>query len=185
MIINNHKIIIKIINFENFEIIFWNQKPKTPSDGTCLGEPLGGFCVVVHFWCCVSSFIFICWCFSFCWCCISIWFSGYFAMSPALHSGFSDPWRPPPALSSNLDYFWLPLLFHLPPALRFWVGIFYPQAFFTLCSFPTFLAHSQHFGTTCFYQSFTGSQQLLFWKLQGFILILKTQTRPICLFDSQ
>ena len=185
MIINNHKIIIKINNFENFEIIFWNQKPKTPSDGTCLGEPLGGFCVVVHFWCCVSSFIFICWCFSFCWCCISIWFSGYFAMSPALHSGFSDPWRPPPALSSNLDYFWLPLLFHLPPALRFWVGIFYPQAFFTLCSFPTFLAHSQHFGTTCFYQGFTGSRQLLSWKLQGFILILKTQTRPICLFDSQ
>ena len=83
------------------------------------------------------------------------------------------------------DYFWLPFLFHLPRALRFWVGIFYPQAFFTLCSFPTFLAHSQHFGTTCFYQGFTGSRQLLFWKLQGFILILETQTRPICLFDSQ
>ena len=44
---------------------------------------------------------------------------------------------------------------------------------------------SRHFGTTCFYQGFTGSQQLLSWKLQGFILILKTQTRPICLFDSQ
>ena len=28
----------------------------------------------------------------------------------------------------------------LPRALRFWVGIFYPQAFFTLRSFPTFLA---------------------------------------------
>ena len=28
----------------------------------------------------------------------------------------------------------------LPQALRFWVGIFYPQAFFTLCSFATFLA---------------------------------------------
>ena len=26
-------------------------------------------------------------------------------------------------------------------------GHFYPQAFFTLCSFPTFLAHSWHFGT--------------------------------------
>ena len=26
----------------------------------------------------------------------------------------------------------------LPRALRFWVDIFYPQAFFTLCSFPTF-----------------------------------------------
>ena len=45
--------------------------------------------------------------------------------------------------------------------------------------------HSQHFGTTCFYQGFTGSWQLLSWKLQGFILILETQTRPICLFDSQ
>ena len=83
------------------------------------------------------------------------------------------------------DYFWLPFLFHLPRALRFWVGIFYPQAFFTLCSFPTFLAHSQHFGTTCFYQGFTGSRQLRSWNLQNFILILKTQTRPICLLGLQ
>ena len=30
--------------------------------------------------------------------------------------------------------------FHLPRALRFWVGIFYPQAFFTLRFFATFLA---------------------------------------------
>ena len=83
------------------------------------------------------------------------------------------------------DYFRLPFLFHLPQALRFWVGIFYPQAFFTLRFFSTFLAHSQHFGTTCFYQGFTGSQQLLSWNLQSFILILQTHTRPICLFDSQ
>ena len=71
-----------------------------------------------------------------------------------------------------------------PRTLRFWVGIFYPQAFFTLRSFPTFLAHSRHFGTTCFYQGFAGSRQLLSWKLQDFMLILKTQIRPICLFDS-
>ena len=31
--------------------------------------------------------------------CLSI-FLGYLSMSPALHSGFSDPWRSPPALSS-------------------------------------------------------------------------------------
>ena len=36
------------------------------------------------------------------------------------------------------DYFRLPFLFHLPRVLRFWVGIFYPQAFFTLHSFMTF-----------------------------------------------
>ena len=106
------------------------------------------------------------------------------------HVTGTPPWLLRPvkvSTSSELypDYFWLPFLFHLPRALRFWVGIFYPQAFFTLCSFPTFLAHSQHFGTTCFYQGFTGSRQLLFWKLQGFILIPKTQTRLICLFDSQ
>ena len=62
-------------------------------------------------------------------------FPGYSTISLALHPGFSGLWRPPPALS-----FWLPFLFHLPPALRLWVGIFYPQTFFTLSSFPTFLA---------------------------------------------
>ena len=106
------------------------------------------------------------------------------------HVTSTPPWLLRPvkvSTSSELypDYFWLPFLFHLPRALRFWVGIFYPQAFFTLCSFPTFLAHSQHFGTTCFYQGFTGSRQLLSWKLQGYILILETQAHPMCLFDSQ
>ena len=32
--------------------------------------------------------------------CLSI-FLGYLSMSPALHPGFSDPWRSPPALSST------------------------------------------------------------------------------------
>ena len=59
------------------------------------------------------------------------------------------------------------------------IGIFY------LTLLPNIFGTSQHFGTTCFYQSFTGSQQLLSWKLQGFILIFETQTRSICLFDSQ
>ena len=39
----------------------------------------------------------------------------------------------------------------LPQALRFWVGIFYQQAFFTLCYFTDIL--------TCVYQGFPGSQQ--------------------------
>ena len=57
-------------------------------------------------------------------------------------------------------------------------------AFFTHMRFLPFTP-SLHFGTTCFYQGFAGSRQLLSWKLQDFILILETQTRPICLFDSQ
>ena len=53
------------------------------------------------------------------------------------------PWLLRPmkvSTSSELypDYFRLPFLFHLPRVLRFWVGIFYPQAFFTLHSFMTF-----------------------------------------------
>ena len=39
----------------------------------------------------------------------------------------------------------------LPRALRPWVGIFYPQAFFTLRSFTDIL--------TCVYQGFSGSRQ--------------------------
>ena len=57
-------------------------------------------------------------------------------------------------------------------------------AFFTRRRFIPYTP-SRHFHTTCFYQGFTESRQLLFWKLQGFILIPKTQTRLICLFDSQ
>ena len=113
-----------------------------------------------------------------------------FDFQATLHVTGTPPWLLRPVKVSNsselsLDYFQLSFLFHLLQALRFWVGIFYPQAFFTLCSFSTFLAHSQHFGTTCFYQGFTRSRQLLFWKLQGFKLILKTQTQPISLFNSQ
>ena len=87
---------------------------------------------------------FICRCFSFC-CCIFIWFPGYFAMSPALYPGFSDLRRPPPALSSTPTTFYC-FFFHLPQALRFWVGIFYPHTgVFYLMFFPNIFGTSQHF----------------------------------------
>ena len=59
------------------------------------------------------------------------------------HVTGTPPWLLRPvkvSTSSELypDYFRLPFLFHLLRVLRFWVGIFYPQAFFTLHSFPTF-----------------------------------------------
>ena len=63
-------------------------------------------------------------------------------------------------------------------------GYGFEWAFFTHRRFLPYTP-SQHFGTTCFYQGFTRSRQLLSWKLQGFILIVETQTQPICLFDSQ
>ena len=114
---------------------FWvyNQKLKTPSNGTCLGEPLGEFvilCIFIYFH---LSKIFI------------LLLYLHLISRLLCHVTITPPWllRPVKASTSSElypDYFWLPFLFHLPRALRFWVGIFYPQAFFTLRSFPTFLA---------------------------------------------
>ena len=92
----------------------------------CLGEPPGGFCDVGCCCCCFSSLeIFT--------------FPGYFTLPPALHPGLWCPWRPPPARSSTLATFSCFILpgfsvTVLPRALRFWVGIFYQQAFFILRS---------------------------------------------------
>ena len=112
---------------------FWvyNQKLKTPRDGTCLGEPLGGFvilCIFIYFH---LSMIFI------------LLFYLHLISRLLCHVTGTPPWllRPMKASTSSElypDYFWLPFLFHLPRVLRFWVGIFYPQAFFTLHSFMTF-----------------------------------------------
>ena len=117
------------------------------------------------------------WCWpSFCCCCIFIWFPGYFVMSPALHPGFSDPWRSPPALSST------------PTTLDYLFFFIYRERYcFEWAFFRRFLLYTPcwQFGITSFYQGFAGSRQLLSWKLQGFILILKTQTQLLYLFYSQ
>ena len=69
-------------------------------------------------------------------------FPGYFSLPPALHPSFSGPGEGPPlAVSSTLATFicfTFARLFSvtvLPQTLRFWVGVFYPQGFFTLRSF--------------------------------------------------
>ena len=150
----------------------------------CLGEPPRRF-----LWCWLSFLVFISFLYlhfivvlylSF----FFISFPGYFTMSPALHPGFSGPWRPPPALSSTPTTFDCLFFFIYRERYGFEWAFFTHRRFLPYAPSRHFW-HSQHFGTTCFYQGFTGSWQLLSWKLQGFILILETQTRPICLFDSQ
>ena len=65
----------------------------------------------------------------------------------------------------------------LPRALRFWVGPFLPTgAFLPNASSLTFYLRLSRP---------PWEPAVLPWSLQGFILILETQTRPICLFDSQ
>ena len=122
--------IISVLMFWNV-ILVYNQKQnlKTPSNGTLLGRTFSEVFVLLFVFDLYLHFVVV-----------FHSFSGYFTKSPALHPGFLGPWRPSPALSSTPNYFWLPLLFHLPRALWIWVGVFYPQVFFTLHSFPTFLS---------------------------------------------
>ena len=119
----------------------YNQKSKTFNNRTCLGEPPGGFCdVSCHFifvssFCCCSSFVNV------------------------LHSHFLFGIIPHPSVDYRRGcytpfYTFSPAhcrvihdtfifnhsVIFLPRALRFWVGIFYPQVFFTLHSFPAFWA---------------------------------------------
>ena len=97
---------------------------------------------------------FICWCSSFTFL-FQDHSSPFRGLSPGFQTHFVLSDQPIAERFATLLFFNHSVMF-LPRALRLWVGIFYPQAFFTLCSFPTFLTHSQHFGTTCFYQGFTG-----------------------------
>ena len=100
------------------------------------------------------------------------------------HVTGTPPWllRPVKASTSSElypDYFWLPFLFHLPRALWFWVGIFYPQAFFYLRLLPDI------FGTTCFYQGLPGSQQFFLEVCRASYWSLKHLPSPsVCLIHS-
>ena len=121
-----------ILNLLYFKIF---RFPKLPAMGLCLGEP------PVRFLCCCSYLmcIFICRCSSFCCCCSS------FISRLLYHVTGTPPWllrSVQASTSSELypNFFWLPFLFHLPWGLRFSLDVFYPQAFFTLCSFPIFFA---------------------------------------------
>ena len=65
----------------------------------------------------------------------------------------------------------------LPQALRSWVGIFYPQAFFTLHSFTNIL--------TCAYQGFLGSQQFFLEVCRALYWSSKHRPRPsVCLIHT-
>ena len=67
----------------------------------------------------------------------------------------------------------------LPWALRFWVDVFYPQAFFTLRSFTDI------FDSTCVYQGLPGSRQFFFEVYRASYWSLKHRPGPsVCLIHS-
>ena len=151
---------------------FWvyNQKSKTLSDGTCLGEPLGGFWDV-GFVVALHLLMFF----------IQIFFSTSSLTLPWTIARFLDPFctfSPAHRRVIRNTFIFNHSVIFIPRALRFWVDIFYSQVLFTLCSFPTFWHN-------LLLSRLPWEPAVIPWKLQRFILIFKTQTRPICLFDSQ
>ena len=131
------------------------------------------------------------WCWSsFCCCCccsfvVSLYSHFLFDIIPHSSVDYRQVFRPilyfqPRPSQSDLRHFH----FSTIPSSSYREHYGFEWAFFTHRRFLPYVP-SQHFGITCFYQGFAGSWQLLSWNLQGFILILETQTWPICLFDSQ
>ena len=105
-------------------------------------------------------------------------FPGYFTMPLALNPGFSGLWRPPPALTSTLTTFDCLFFFIYP------VHYGFEWAFFTHRRFLPY-APFQHFWYNLYLSRPPWELAVLPWSLQDFILILETQTQPICLFHSQ
>ena len=140
----------------------------------CLGE------TPVRFLCCCCSFlmcIFLCRCFSFC-CCIFIWFPGYFTTSSALYPGFSDPWRPLPALSST------------PTTFDYLFFFIYCERYGFECAFFThrrFLPHapSQHFWHNLLLSRLPWEPAVIPWNFRALCWSSKHRSRPsVCLIHS-
>ena len=146
---------------------------KTPSHGSCLGESLGGFWDVGCHFIVVSYFNFD----------LHFVIILHFVSRLLYHVTSTPPWLLRPvktSTSSELypNYFWMSFLFHLLRALKW--------AFFTHSRFLPY-APSRHFWQKLFLSRPPWELAVLPWSWQGFILILKTQTRlisSICLIHS-
>ena len=140
----------------------------------CLGEPL------VRFLCCCSFLmcIFICRCSSFCCC---LFFIHFQATLPChRHSTLASQAR------EGLQQLWaLPQLLLIAFSFSSTASAtVFEWALFTNRRFLPY-ATSQHFWQNLLLSRLPWEPAVIPWSLQGFILIFKTQTRPICLFDSQ
>ena len=149
----------------NFIIIFLKSKVENCQRWYLLGRTSGGFCDVdIHL-----SFFFI-----------HIFFLTSSLTLPWTIARFLDPFCTfSPAHRRVIcdTFIFNHSVIFLPRALRFWVGPFLPTgAFLPNASSLTFYLRLSRP---------PWEPAVLPWSLQGFILILETQTRPICLFDSQ
>ena len=159
-------------NTTSTSVIIFLKKSKTPSDVTLLGRNSSEVFVLLVV---VSSFVDVLH--------FAVVLLISFSTSPltlpwTIAGGFSPHFilsaQPIAEWFATLSFFDHSIL---PRALRLWVGIFFPTGVFYLM-----LLH-RHFNLRL--SRFPWEPVVLPWSLQGFIPILETQTRRICLFDSQ
>ena len=154
---------------------------KLPAMVLCLGEPPRRFLLLLYLhFIFISFLIFICRCSSFCRCIFHshfICFSTSSLTLPWTITGFLQPFY-------TLSPAHLRVIhkhFHISTILiaSYHENYDFEWAFFALRSFTGI------FYSTCIYQDFPGSRQFFLEASRGFIpVILETQTRPTCLFDS-
>ena len=125
------------------------------------------------------------WCWSsFCCCC-------YSSFVDVLHSHFLFDIIPHPSVDYRQVF--RPILYFQSSPSQSYSQHFHFQPFrYLLTASATVLsghflpwAPSRHFWHNLLLSRLPWEPAVIPWNLQGFILILKTQTRPICLFDSQ
>ena len=130
------------------------------------------------------------WCWSsFCCCC-------YSSFVDVLHSHFLFDIIPHPSVDYRQVF--RPILYFQPspsqsdsqhfhfstiPLSSYRERYSFEWAFFTRRRFLSY-APSWHFWHNLLLSRLPWEPAVIPWKFQGFILILKTQTQPICLFDS-
>ena len=116
-------------------------------------------------------------------CCCSFTFS--FRRHPSPFRGLSPGFYTHFILSAQPIAEWFATLsFSTIPLSSYRERYGFEWAFFTHRRFLPY-APSQHFWHNLLLSRPPWEPAVLPWSLQGFILILETQTRPICLFDSQ
>ena len=126
-------------------IIFLIESQKLPAMVLCLGKPPGRLLLLLFF----ISFLYLHFIFDLHSFAFRHHPSPFRELSPGFYTHF--------ILSAHCRVIHGTFIFNfsgifLPRALRFWVGVFYPQAFFTLRSFTDI------FDSTCIYQGFPGSR---------------------------
>ena len=167
----------------NLQALLKISKLKTPSDGTFLGRTSEEVFVLFSFCCLCSSFRF----WSSFYCHLSILFIHIllFNIIPLSSVDYHQVFRPilyfqpSPSQSDSRHFHFQPFYYLLAAGATvlsgcfLLTGVFLPYApSSTVLTQPVFIM-------------FPWEPVVLSWTLQGFILTLETQTRPICLFDLQ